>query len=31
MKDLNTKNEDMNKESVEEGKVIFGMLFIIPF
>lgn len=31
MKDLNTKNEDLNKESVEEGKVIVGMFFIMAF
>lgn len=29
MEDLNTKNEDPNVDSEEEGKVIIGMFFII--
>lgn len=30
MEDLNTKNEDINGDSKEVGKVIIGMFFIIP-
>lgn len=29
MEDLNTKNEDLNVESVEEENMIVGMFFIL--